>query len=156
MIRNPWVLALPLAAAIFLISDRASSAQEPTEEVQKLHGRVSSFLEGVSRGTPQAAYEELLRGSQLITQTEAVEALVQETARIEENYGQYREFEQVDARQIGEDLVLMRYLYKCDNFTVIWYFTFYRTPTRGELADENGLWRVIIVRFDTRLESLAD
>jgi hypothetical protein len=155
MIRSPWVLAFPLAAAILLLTGRASPTQEPSEEVQKLHDRVSSFLEGVSRGTQQAAYEELLRGSQLVTQTEAVEALAQETAQIEQKYGQYREFERVDAKQIGKDLVLMRYLYKCDNFPVVWYFTFYRTPTRGELAGENAAWRAVTVRFDTRLERLA-
>jgi hypothetical protein len=123
--------------------------------VEKLAGRVSLFLEGVSHGDTQPAYEELLRGSQLITQTEAVEELVQKTSRIEELYGEYREFEQVDAKPIGKDLVLMRYLYKCESFPVVWYFTFYRTPARGESAAENGSWRIIAVRFDTRLEQLA-
>ena len=57
---------------------------------------------------------------------------------------------------IGNDLVLMKYLYKCETFPVVWYFTFYRTSPRGErTADTGDSWRVIIVRFDTELELLG-
>jgi len=149
------LLAWVLAGAVSLAGARMASGQETPGPGDKLAARVSQFLEGVARGETQTAYEELLRGSQLITQTEAVEALVEKTGRISGQYGQYRAFEQVDVKQIGSDLVLMRYLYKCENFPVVWYFTFYRTPAPGELSAENDTWRVITVQFDTRLERLA-
>lgn len=144
-----------LAAAVLLATAAGATAQEKVNLKDKLAARVSQFLEGVSRGETQAAYEELLRGSQLITQTKAVEALVAKTSQIPERYGKYRAFEAVDTKQIGDDLVLMRYLYKCENFPVVWYFTFYRTPAPVELTAENATWRVITVRFDTRLDQLA-
>jgi hypothetical protein len=131
----------------------AQEAPDPVEEL--LAARVSLFLETVSRSETQSAYDELLRGSHLITQTEACEALIEKTGRIEAAYGKYREFEAVDTRRIGDDLVLMRYLYKCESFPLVWYFTFYRTPARGESAADSDTWRVITVRFDTRLERLA-
>jgi hypothetical protein len=54
---------------------------------------------------------------------------------------------------IGRDLVLLRYLYKGENFPVVWYFTFYRTTAAGETGP--GTWRTIAVRFDTDLELLG-
>lgn len=144
-----------LAAAVLMAGAAGAPAQENATLNDKLAARVSQFLEGVGRGQTQAAYDELLRGSLLITQTKAVEALVAKTGQIPEQYGKYRAFEPVDSKQIGNDLVLMRYLYKCENFPVVWYFTFYRTPAPVELTAENGTWRVITVRFDTRLDQLA-
>jgi hypothetical protein len=155
MISKSRLFSSALAAAVLIANVAGASAQETVDLKDKLAARVSQFLEGVARGETQAAYEELLRGSQLITQTKAVEALVAKTAQIPEQYGKYRAFEPVDSKQIGSDLVLMRYLYKCENFPVVWYFTFYRTPAPVELAAENGTWRVITVRFDTRLDQLA-
>ena len=55
----------------------------------------------------------------------------------------------------NESLILMKYLYKCEDFPVVFYFTFYRKPERGDLPAEKNDWRVIIVRFDTELELLG-
>ena len=135
---------------------RVSPGQEPSDPViNKLHEEVNHFLEGVSLGTTQTAYEDLLKGSQLLKQTKAVEVLVEKTSQIKSRYGEYRAFEQIAAQRVGNDLVLLQYLYKCENFPVVWYFTFYRTPGRGDIPQENDNWRVIIVRFDTELELLG-
>ena len=48
----------------------------------------------------------------------------------------------------------MRYLYKCENFPVVWHFTFYRTPGAGDARAKGAAWRVVAVRFDTELEQL--
>ena len=134
----------------------AANAQEPPDaDVDKLAGRVSQFLEGVSLGTTQTAYEQLLAGSPLLKQTEAMEDLVRKTDQLENRYGQYLEFEPIASRRVGKDLVLLRYLYKCESFPVVFYFTFYRTPRSDAPTEKNSNWRVIIVRFDTELELLA-
>lgn len=146
---------LPLAVVCLLTSTATAAQEAPDPVAELLAARVSLFLETVSRGQAQEAYGELLRGSQLITQTDALEALIQQTGQIETTYGEYREFEPVETKRIGGDLVLMRYLYKCESFPVVWYFTFYRTPARGETAADSDAWRVIAVRFDTRLDRLA-
>jgi len=120
---------------------------------------VSLFLEGVSSGSSGsigAAYGDLLVGSPLSKETKAVDALVQQTARIKQLYGEYRAFERVSQKRVGTDLVLLKYLYKCENFPIVWHFAFYRTPSRADLKTETGDgWRVIMVRFDTELELLG-
>lgn len=132
-----------------------AAAQEPSDPVvDALNARVRLFLKGVSLGTTQAAYQELLAGSPLLKRTEAVEALVKKTEEIENRYGPYRGVEPIVARHVGSDLVLLKHLYKCENFPVVFYFAFYRTP-RGDGAAENNNWRAIIVRFDSKLELLG-
>ena len=81
--------------------------------------------------------------------------LVARTNDLETKYGKYRAFEQVSAKRVGGDLVLMRYLYKCENFPVVWHLTFYHAPSSGESSTTNGAWRVVAVRFDANLEALG-
>jgi len=148
-----WMLFVLLAGV------RSSPGQEvPTEKdpvLVALHAKVSQFLEGVSLGQAQTAYQELLAGSQLLKKKEALKELTEKTNELEKKYGEYREFEQIAAKRVGSDLVLLKYLYKCENFPVVWYFTFYRIPAPGETTPESDNWRVVIVRFDTELELLG-
>jgi hypothetical protein len=146
-----------LAAAILLVfSGRLSAAlDEPKEKdsvLSALDARATQFLEGISLGQSYSSLQDLLAGSQLLKQTDALKDLVARTNDLENKYGKYRGFEQVSAKRVGNDLVLMRYLYKCENYPVVWHFTFYRTPNSGET--KNGNWRVVAVRFDTDLEQL--
>ncbi len=146
-----------LALAVCLSGGSGLQGQETPDPVTAaLDTRVSQFLEGVSMGQTQTAYQELLAGSQLLKSSDALKTLTEKTAELETKYGRYRAFERVSAKRVGADLVLLRYLYKCENFPVVWYFTFYRTPQRGDPAPEDkNAWRIIIVRFDTQLELLG-
>ena len=126
---------------------------ELDDTILALDARVADFLEGVSGGPAQNAYAELLAGSELLKQKEALDELVKKTAELEGKYGRYKGFERIAARRVGKDLVLMRYLYKCENFPVVWYFAFYRPGSAGPA--ENADWRAVIVRFDTNLELLG-
>lgn len=126
--------------------------QEPDTEQEKLDARVNRFLDGVSAEDAQAAYEDLLAGSQLLRQ-KALTGLVEKTTELKK-YGKCHEFEQIGVKPVGKDLVLMKYLYKCEDFPVIWYFSFYRTPSGTTATADNGVWRIVSVRFDTRLELL--
>lgn len=157
MIKRAWIAIGPLTLLIFLLGAGPSLGQEPLADpvINTLDRVASQFLEGVSLGTTQAAYDELLAGSLLLKQTKAIEALVSKTNSLKDLYGEYREFEMIATRRVGKDLVLMKYLYKCEGFPVVWYFTFYRAPPRGESSAENNNWRAIIVRFDTELELLG-
>ncbi len=120
-----------------------------------LDAKIGQFLEGVSAGQAQNAYQELLAGSQLARQEKAVKELIDKTNDLQKKYGPYREFERIAAKRVGSDLVLLKYLYKCENFPVVWYFTFYRTPTPGEAPPKSSTWRVVTLRFDTELELLG-
>ena len=126
---------------------------ELDETIKDLDAKVADFLEGVSGGPAQNAYTELLAGSELLKQTEALAELVKQTGELDGKYGRYKGFERIAAKRVGKDLVLMRYLYKCENFPVVWYFAFYRTGSEG--LGESGDWRAVIVRFDTNLELLG-
>ncbi len=152
-------ILLPGCLFLLLVGPGLCSAQdvsaEPDVELVALDEKVQLFLEGVSLGEIQNAYDELLAGSRLMQQDEAIKKLVTQTSELETRFGEYRSFEQIAAKRIGRDVVLLRYLYKCEHFPVVWYFAFYRTPPRGETAAENGNWRIIVVRFDTDLERLA-
>jgi len=147
-----------LSAVLLLAAARPALAQEvtapPNEEMTALDARVTRFLEAVSMGQPRDAYTELLTGSPLLKQEKALAQLVEQTTKLAENekYGPYRQHERVGLKTVGRDLALLRYLYKCENYPVVWHFTFYRTASSGSAAAPS--WRVIIVRFDTDLELL--
>ena len=146
-----------LAVASCLMSGQTSWGQEKVDPVvAELHEKVSLFLEGVSHGPVQKAFDVFLTGSPLSKKTADRAALIEKTGKLTDLYGDFRDYEPISAKQIGTDLVLMKYLYKCETFPVVWYFTFYRAPRRGERpADTVDSWRVIIVRFDTELELLG-
>jgi len=148
-----------LMVAMMLVAGGISPGQEIAAEtdpvVVALHGRVSRFLEDVSMGESQKAYSDLLADGPLFKQKEAVKELVQRTDELKTKYGRSWAFERISVKRVGKDLALMKYLYKCEGFPVVWYFTFYRTPAPGDAGTENAKWRVVIVRFDTQLELLG-
>ena len=148
-----------IVSLILLAGAGVSPAQDtPLEKdpvLLALDAKVSQFLEGVSIGETQNAYQELLAASPLIRRAKALKDLTEKTQQLGTKYGRYCGFEQIAAKRVGRDLVLFRYLYKCEDFPVVWYFTFYRASPPGETPPEKVPWRVVTVRFDTELELLA-
>ena len=137
------------------LSATTSLGQQVDPVIESLHKDVVSvFFENVKSGSIKAAYGELLGNKQLGTEEDR-DALVKKTAEIEDTYGPYRGFEQVYAKRVGNDLVFMKYLYKCENFPVLWHITFYRTSNSSELGPESRPWQVVSIRFDTDLEILT-
>ena len=138
------------------LATRGQVTERPADaELAGLDQKVKDFLGRISfESDIQSAYQELLKNSQPLTQTEALNALVQKTRLIRERYGEVRDFEQISARRVGKDLVLLRYLYKCENYPVVWHVTFYRTTKQNEVP-RNSDWTVVTVRFDTNVEILA-
>lgn len=121
--------------------------------LQLVEKRAVRFLEAISSGKSASAFQELLAGSRLAGQTEAVQTLVEQTDQLVAHYGGYRGVERIAQAVLGQDLVVVRYLYKCENYPVVWTFAFYRTPSTGA-AFEGDTWRVVSVRFDTNLDKL--
>jgi hypothetical protein len=148
------ILAVGLLLSVAVAASAQESALQNDPVIAALAARATQFLDSVSGGQTQNAYQDLLAGSPLAKQTDALKALVGRTVELEPKYGRYRGCERIGARRIGADVVLMKYLYKCDNYPVIWYFTFYRTPAPGDLSPEDDTWRVIALRFDTELDTL--
>ncbi len=130
-------------------------AQGPDEAdpvIVELHEKVDLFFRNLVNTdvTPEAAFGELLAGGRLARPENiaAVKALATQTKEFDKKFGEYVGHESVAAKRVGKDLVLMRYLYKSQDYPVVWYFTFYRTS-------EMDSWVVISVRFDTRLDLLG-
>lgn len=157
-------LGKPTAIGTILLSlllARSIVAQElPDPVVEELHSRASQFLDQVAQDQADAAYQDLLRGSQLLQQfdqSEAMKKLVEKTKELKTKYGECRKVERVAAKKIGSNLVVLRYVYECEFFPVAWHFVFYRTPPRSDLSSPaDQPWRLITVRFDTELEKLAE
>ncbi len=159
MFRNHCLRSLGgvlLLLVAWLVSARAEEAS-PETSATALEDRVAQFFDRIAAGETQAAYDRVLAGSPLAQQAEAVKALVEKTDEIKKKYGEYRRAEKIGGKQVGSDLVLLKYLYHCEQFPVVWHFAFYRAPQRtsGAAAEGTGTWRVILLRFDTDLEALA-
>jgi hypothetical protein len=141
--------------SLLLLAPKASWAQEPADAtVARLHGRASQFLETVADGEPQSALEDLLQGSQLRKQAQGLQDVIQKSKDLESRYGKFKAVERISAKRVGKDLVLLKYLYKCENYPVVWYLTFYRDFSRPATAEVEENWILIGLRFDTELEGL--
>ena len=79
-------------------------------------------------------------------------SLIDGNSRMEGLYGNFIKSERISVREVGDDLVLLKYLHKAERYPVVWYFTFYRPPDDRE---DDQRWVVISVRFDTRLDLLG-
>ncbi len=159
--RTPFVVALFALAAL---SPRASHAQNATQSddpvVTALSSRMADFFEGVSALKAKDAFAKLLEGSQLARRDrqEQLAGLIKKTGELETNYGPYHSYERITARRIGADLVVLKYLYKCENFPVVWHVIFYRDQRESRTAESSAAfekWLVISIRSDTELEALA-
>ncbi len=139
------------------LASLAAAEEKADADLSLLEDKVALFFDGVATGRAQSAYAELLAGGPLAREAEGIKGLVEKTDALKERYGDYRRFERVASRRVGSDVVLMKYLYKCEHFPVVWHFTFYRLPpcASGPPSDSGSGWRVISVRFDTDLEALA-
>ena len=154
--RNTWRLVLSAALLPSLSLSPASAQEALNPAISKLDDEVTAFLQVIAGNEPRRAFSQLLSGSQLNTRTEAVEQMVRQIEQLERTYGAFRESERISRKQVGKDLVLLKYLYKCKYFPVVWYFTYYREPSsRSQMGDANP-WVVISVKFDTQFEALAD
>jgi hypothetical protein len=151
-------IVVAFIAAFSIACGRLLAAPDEAREKDMIPGaldaRVTQFFENVSLGQSQIAFADLLAGSQLLKQTDALKDLIARTNDLEAKYGAFRASEKISAKRVGNDLVLMQYLYKCEHFPVAWHFTFYRTPESVETRSKSGAWRVVAVRFDTDLEQL--
>ncbi len=147
-----------LVTIVFARMNVAVAQDEPALSanpvVGKLHDGVTRFLEGVAAGETRGAFDELLAGSPLAEQTAAVRTLIDKAKEIPDHYGAYRDSELVSAKRVGKDVVLLKYLYKCEKFPLVWHFGFYRDLARTTANGEDR-WVVISVRFDTQIEGLG-
>lgn len=151
MTRRTTLFALAALIMTALAGDATVRAQDdPLPAIQK---RIDSFFLALTAdgAEPKSAFEELLAGSPL-EKSDDVKKLVEEVRKFDDRYGEFLEVEQVAAKRVGKDLVLLKYLYKGQKFPVVWHFAFYRAPGKSSPPRP---WAVILLRFDTRVEQLG-
>ncbi len=155
-----WLLAVALVASAMNGAAIAQTDETTTEEiVAAADTRAKTFLDNLSskQATVEQTYETLLKGGPLAGKKQAIESLVMRSGELETRYGKFRASERIEAKRIGADVLILKYLYKCDNFPVVWYFTFYRDqrPASPAATTTTRTWSVIAVRFDTEIELLG-
>ncbi|MDR0871624.1 MAG: hypothetical protein LBN39_12615 [Planctomycetaceae bacterium] len=154
----PLLLLLPMFPAV---SARAQQPINGTDPYKELDEKINIFFEGVIAGNTSSALENLLLQSPLGTTTNSSSSASMKT-RLDEartQYGSFIDYEPVKHIPLGKDAVLIRYLLKCDNYPLVWTFTYYRKPpqrgTVSPAAVAAAPWQLIEMRFDTNLELLA-
>lgn len=131
-----------------------AGAAPAVSEYDALHAAVKTFFENISdpAGGPKKGLEEILKSSPLTGEEKekTITALSNNIREISLRYGTYLSFESIGIRAIGRDLVVLRYLYKCQNYPVVWYFTFYRpTAAGGDTASRP--WLLVHFYYDSNL-----
>jgi hypothetical protein len=152
------IRASVLMLAVCSSASRALAADDSdfsNPVVAKLNDKVLRFLQDVSQGKEQEAFDELLAGSQLAEQSMAIKQLVEKAKNIVDRYGTHRENEAISAKRVGKDVVLLKYLFKCEKLPVVWHVAYYRDTVRANNAGEDH-WSVVAIRFDTQLDALAN
>jgi hypothetical protein len=152
------VIRIGLALLLLTAAGTAIAQEERSNdpELAVLEENVETFLQKVFHDDvdAQRALVELLRGSPLLKQTEAVGNLEKKTRDIPTLYGEMREAEWISTRRIGKSVVLVRYLANCENYPVVWHVTYYRSK-RDDSPRNNDNWVVISLRYDTNVEQLV-
>ncbi len=159
------ICALAVAAVIWTgFSTRYSESQAQTQatssvalDIETLKESIDNFFENMSDPTKGAnkAVEDFLKDSSLLGNEKTKTKFAEGLKTINSNFGPYVSYEPIGSKMIGSDLVVFRYLYKCQDYPVVWYFTYYRPRAKGtpDSASSSAFWTLIGFRYDTNLDA---
>lgn len=139
------------------VSAQSSTPLAPEDaDLASLDTRARDFLHRIAQGQTTEAFRDLLAGTTWLDEAkDRLASLSSKAAELRATYGDCQDVERVEAHKIGTRLVVLRYLYLCERFPVVWHFIFYRPPQRHNAGSPSASsWQVIGVRFDTDLERL--
>lgn len=105
-----------------------------------LESRTSRFFNYILDSNVTAAYNDLFETSYISNQTSKINALINQTHRAIELYGNLRGYEPVNVEHVSPSYIRIRYLGLHTRLPMRWIFTFYKSP-------ENG-WVITNVKFD--------
>lgn len=131
------------------------SSLDPAKEIDD---KIKSLFDDlISNASTSKAFDDWLALNLSVSPSgsQSIDEMKLKLAEIKTQFGEFRSYDRVDVKTVGEDLMLVRYLLKCDFHPVVWSFAFYRKPTTGVLTTAPNPWRVISLRFDTNLEFLS-
>ena len=102
------------------------------------------------RSNSALAFDELLREGPL-GNPEAAEKrnkLQNHTDELKTRCGTIVRREQYETKPIGEDIVLVRYILKYEQYPVVWTFTFYRKTTASSSVVQPSSWVIVALDFE--------
>jgi hypothetical protein len=136
-------------------------AQQTAGEVSRnseFDNKIRSFFEALSKNNNASAIEELLRqsplGSPSASQQQA--ELVKQIEDITKQFGSILNWEKIDSKRVGDDIVILHYVLKCEQYPLIWTFTFYRKPLSPSAPPITQYpWTIIELNFHTDLDTYS-
>lgn len=128
----------------------------PLDQHKELDDRIKNFFEEIILNSNSSkAFDDLLPVSS-VAGNRTIDDMKTKLNDIKKQFGEFRSFERIDVKSWGEDLVVVKYLLKCDSHPVVWTFTFYRRPSLSSSSTSPaGPWNVVGLHFDTNLDLLA-
>lgn len=131
-----------------------SALGQENNDVSTLTARTDAFFRNLDSKarTPEDVFGAFLAEGRLRDRKEDIKKLVDNYAKLVTQYGVARSMEQISAKAIGKDVMVLTYLAKTDTYPIAWHVTYYRPPASAE--KKNG-WVVIALRFDTKIEELG-
>lgn len=121
-------------------SSNISSELIDKEIIKKL----DRFFKKVIAEDINTGFEDLLVNSLIKNKKEDLSNLKKQTLLSVEIYGKIQGFEYVNAEEVTESFVRLRYLALHVNYPMRWVFTFYRSPEKG--------WIVSNIKLDDQSE----
>lgn len=147
-------LSLFWCVAFGVLSSASAIGQE--DDTRKLAEEVAQFFENLNNDDfkTEDVFEELLAGSQLgRKQSKQLQDLLEKYETLETRYGKFLKASELDAQTVGDSLIYLTYLYKTQEFPVVWRFVYYRPPS--DEADATD-WFIVRLSFDTRIDDLPN
>jgi hypothetical protein len=133
----------PLAAPA-TPADSATSTSGPITSPGQL---VGAFFALLQKGSVDAAYASLTRGSKIAEKPEELRLLKTKTNEALEVFGVVQGYDLVEKKQVGERLLRATYVSHGKTFPLRWRFYFY---------NPDGTWRLIDLRVDDKLTGIFD
>jgi len=155
------VVIVTILCANYLYFRTDVAAQTGSEtDVADLKSRIQTFFTALNNAQPgsqeayQSAFKLLYTASQ--TQDKGISEMIDKTDDMIKG-GNRWDYEFLDSKSVGTDLIQIRYLYNSDIQPFVWYFTFYRPLTgvrSSEILPASRKWNCIGIRFDNDIDTL--
>jgi len=138
----------------FPVNAQPQSAVDTNRE-QELDVRIRDFFSALARRNSASAFDELFRSSPLGSPDANVhvDAVRRKVDDFRTLFGDIHSWDKYDTKQVGESILLIRYILKYDDHPVIWEFTFYRKPSAPTSLTAPS-WVLIGLHFDTEMRNV--